>query len=194
MAPIVLVPLTPFLEEIVCGLVSPLADVFMTDVSVEQPLHGVVDTVYDYSRGQYNSTLLIKELLRRYSNSEFNVVPGAAPHGQARNLSEPIKILGITSVDLFVPVLTYVFGEAQLDGVAGVMSTFRLDDTIYGLPEDKFKFFGRCIKESVHELGHTFGLFHCKNFNCAMHSSTTVDDIDIKGGTLCKECSRKLGV
>ncbi|MEW5799984.1 MAG: archaemetzincin family Zn-dependent metalloprotease [Bacteroidota bacterium] len=172
--PIRLVPLTPFSEEIVYGLVSPLADVFKTNVTVGTPVRNIVDSVYDYSRGQYNSTLLIKELLRRFD-------------GQT-------KILGITSVDLFVPVLTYVFGEAQLDGVAGVMSTFRLDDTIYGLPQDKVKFFERCIKESVHELGHTFGLFHCKNFNCAMHSSTTVDDIDIKGGTLCKECSRKIGV
>jgi archaemetzincin len=172
--PIHLVPLPPVSEELVHALVTPLADVFRTGITVESPLQGFVDGAYDYSRAQYNSTLLIKELFRRFDSKS--------------------KILGITSVDLFVPVLTYVFGEAQLDGVAGVMSTFRLDDTIYGLPSDKVKFFERSVKESVHELGHTFGLLHCKNFDCAMHSSTTVDDVDIKGGTLCKECLRKIGL
>lgn len=172
--PIRLVPLVPVQEEIVGKLIAPLSDIFRSSISVEVPIRGIVDSVYDYSRGQYNSTLLIKELLRRFDNKS--------------------KILGITSVDLFVPVLTYVFGEAQLDGVAGVMSTFRLDDSIYGLPPDDIKLFERSVKESAHELGHTFGLFHCRNFDCAMHSSTTVDDVDIKGGTLCKECQRKISV
>ncbi len=167
-----LVPLMPVSEELVHGLVTPLGEVFKTDVTVETPIRGIVDGVYDYSRAQYNSTLLIKELLRRVN-------------GQS-------KILGVTSVDLFVPVLTYVFGEAQLEGIAGVMSTFRLDDTIYGLPPDDIKLFERSIKESVHELGHTFGLLHCRNFDCAMHASTTVDDIDIKGAALCGECLRKI--
>lgn len=173
-SPIRLVPLVPVQEEIVHRLTAPLCDVFHTTITVESPIRGVVDAAYDYSRGQYNSTLLIKELLRRFN-------------GQS-------KILGITSVDLFVPVLTYVFGEAQLGGVAGVMSTFRLDDTIYGLPPDNVKFFERSIKESLHELGHTFGLLHCKNFDCAMHSSTTVDDIDIKRAMLCEDCLRKIGI
>lgn len=168
-----LVPLLPVSEELVHALVTPLSNVFHTSVTVESPLRNIVDLVYDYSRAQYNSTLLIKELLRRF-------------YGQS-------KIFGITSVDLFVPVLTYVFGEAQLDGVAGVMSTYRLDDAIYGLPPDEVKFFERSVKESVHEIGHMFGLFHCKNFDCAMHSSTTVDDIDIKGAALCKECLSKIG-
>lgn len=174
MNPITLVPIAPVQEGIVQGLVAPLRNVFRTDVVVEPALRDVVDTVYDPSRAQYNSTLLLKELLQRYS-------------GQS-------KILGVTSVDLFVPVLTYVFGEAQLSGTAGVMSTYRLDDTIYGLPPDSIKFFERSIKESVHELGHTFGLLHCRNYECAMHSSTTVDDIDIKGAVLCEECMRKIRI
>lgn len=190
--PIRLVPLAPVQNEIVHGLVAPLRDVFRTSVTVEPALKGIVDLAYDISRSQYNSTLLIKELLRRYSNSEINVIPGVVPQGQAGNPNGRSKILGITSVDLFVPVLTYVFGEAQLEGAAGVMSTYRLDDTIYGLPPDNIKFFERSIKESVHELGHTYGLLHCKNFDCAMHSSTTVDDIDIKGAALCVECLKKI--
>lgn len=167
-----LVPLMPVSEELVHALVPPLSDVFGTEVTVEPPLRSAVDAAYDMYRAQYNSTLLIKELLHRFDSES--------------------KILGITSVDLFVPVLTYVFGEAQLDGIAGVMSTYRLDDAVYGLPADSAKYFERSVKESVHELGHTFGLLHCKNFDCAMHSSTTVDDIDIKGAMLCSECFNKI--
>lgn len=205
MNPIILVPLVPVSEEIVQGLVAPLSDVFHTSVTVESPMRGIVDNVYDVSRAQYNSTLLIKEILQRYSNSKTNVILNDLPAGGLAGAKNPFfssgtskvqhsKILGITSVDLFVPVLTYVFGEAQLDGIAGVMSTYRLDDTIYGLPSDPIKFFERAMKESVHELGHTFGLLHCKNFDCAMHSSTTVDDIDVKGAMLCEECLKKIGV
>src|SRR5512139_2998900 len=36
------------------------------------------------------------------------------------------KVLGVTDRDLFIPILTYVFGEAQLGGKAAVVSTARL--------------------------------------------------------------------
>ncbi len=174
MTPIKLVPLVPVAEEIAGMLVAPLCQVFRTSVEAEKPLRGVIDTVYDFYRAQYNSTSLIRELLSLETDSSC-------------------KILGITSVDLFVPILTYVFGEAQLEGTAAVMSTYRLDDTIYGLPQDSIKLFERSLKEATHELGHTFGLLHCRSFNCAMHASTTVDDIDVKGASLCDECLKKIG-
>jgi archaemetzincin len=172
--PIRLLPLVPVAEEIVHALVTPLSQVFRASVTVARPLRGITDTAYDDSRAQYNSTQLIHEMLLRESN----------PSG---------KILGITSVDLFVPILTYVFGEAQLGGTASVMSIFRLDDTIYGLPPDSVKLFERALKEAVHELGHTLGLLHCGDFACAMHASTTVDDVDVKGATLCDVCLKQIG-
>lgn len=170
-----IIPLAPVSDELVNVLVSPIGSVFRSTVAVEKPLAGVVDTAFDLSRGQYNSTMLIRELLRRYAASNE-------------------KVLGIVSVDLFVPVLTYVFGEAQLNGTASVMSVYRLDDVIYGLNPDPIKLFERTLKESVHELGHTFGLLHCKNFDCAMHASTTVDDIDLKGTGLCELCQQQIGI
>ncbi len=173
--PIRLIPLHPVSVELIGSLIRPLRSMFLTDVSVEPIMDSIVDKVLDESRGQYNSTEIIVELLRCY------------PLANA-------KIAGITSVDLFVPVLTYVFGEAQLDGPACVVSTFRLDDTIYGLAPDPASFFERTLKETVHELGHTYGLLHCRNFNCAMHTSTTAEDIDLKAATLCDDCMEKLGM
>ncbi len=174
-APIRLVPLLPVWSELISSLEHPLRSIFHTEISIERPINNILNSVYDDSRLQYNSTELIRELLNRFPSS-----------------SE--KIIGIASVDLFVPILTYVFGEAQLDGTAAVVSTYRLDNTIYGLESDPILFFQRLLIETVHELGHTYGLYHCKNNECAMHSSTAVEDIDLKSAMLCLECRKQIGV
>jgi len=96
------------------------------------------------------------------------------------------KLLGLTDVDLFIPILTFVFGEAQLGGVAAVVSTARLGDP----PEmgDGRVIWERTAKEAVHELGHAFGLVHCGTPSCAMGRSSNVRDVDQKRGDLCGTC------
>jgi archaemetzincin len=97
-------------------------------------------------------------------------------------------ILGITSVDLFIPILTYVFGEAQLKGPAGVVSSFRLRPELYGLPKNDKLVLSRLGKEAVHELGHNFGLRHCAQYDCVMHASTYAEEIDLKESAYCADC------
>ena len=48
---------------------------------------------------------------------------------------------------MYVPVLTYVFGEAQLNGKAAVVSIYRLRDELYGLPKNPQKLKERLEKE-----------------------------------------------
>jgi archaemetzincin len=124
---------------------------------------------FDPLRKQYNSSLILRQLI-------------AAPPADA------YKILGITAVDLFIPILTYVFGEAQLDGIGAVVSLHRLNSQFYGLPEDKNLLHDRLLKEAVHELGHTFGLLHCFQPGCVLNASTYVEDIDQKSRELCSSC------
>lgn len=93
------------------------------------------------------------------------------------------RLLAVTDVDLFVPVLTFVFGEAQLGGHAALVSTARL------MPDDGPALLrARLAKEAVHELGHTFGLTHCPDHGCAMARSTTLYDVDRKDPWLCADC------
>jgi len=128
---------------------------------------------FDSNRGQYNSSLILRQLIMN-------------PPRDAE------KILAVLDVDLFIPILTFVFGEAQLKGIGAVVSTRRLDNRFYGLPEDREVTTDRLLKEAVHELGHTFGLIHCSQPECVMNSSTYVENIDLKPAELCPLCQKSI--
>lgn len=118
-------------------------------------------------RGQYHST----ELLERLS---------------ALNL--PTRVLGIASVDLYIPILTFVFGEAEMHGDCAVVSYHRLKEEFYGLPPDDAITETRLIKGAIHEIGHTYGLTHCDDYECVMAASHSVEWLDLKGERLCGAC------
>lgn len=132
-----------------------------------------LDRAFDASRGQYNSTALLAQILQAYKDGDE-------------------KRIAVVGVDLFIPVLTFVFGEAQLNGIAAVVSYHRLANPFYGMPPDVSLTWKRLEKEIIHELGHTFGFYHCHQFECVMRSSTYVEEIDLKRGDLCSDCQGKL--
>ncbi len=128
---------------------------------------------YERSRNQYNSTRILREILRE--------TPGNA-----------IKIVGIVDKDLCIPILTFVFGEAQLGGAASLVSIARLRQEFHGLPPDDGILFERLVKEALHELGHNFGLIHCTDRECVMYLSNTVRDVDRKQSIYCESCDSTL--
>jgi len=127
---------------------------------------------FDAVRGQYRSDLLLHSLA------------GAFPHAW--------RVLGVATVDLFVPVLTFVFGEAELGGRNAVVSAYRLREEVYGLPPDEPLSLQRLLKEAAHELGHTFALRHCDDWTCVMRSSQAVEQLDLKTAQFCERCRMRL--
>jgi archaemetzincin len=132
-----------------------------------------VDYAYDAARGQYASMAVLESLTR--------VCPPDAA-----------KLLAITGRDLFLPVLTFVFGQAQLNGRVGVVSLTRLRQEFYGMPPDAEVLQRRAVTEALHETGHLFGLVHCSDPSCAMSLSTGVRQIDRKQAAFCIPCAGRL--
>ena len=102
------------------------------------------------------------------------------------------RVVGIADVDLYVPRLNFVFGEADMNSGTAIVSLCRLRQEYYGLPADENLFLERATKEVVHELGHTFGLEHCPNSKCVMHFSNSLADTDIKEAHFCLRCRPEL--
>ncbi len=102
------------------------------------------------------------------------------------------RMLGVTAVDLYIPILTFVFGEAQMGGPCAIVSAHRLRQEFYGLEQDSALLHDRLAKECIHELGHTLDLSHCGDYRCAMAASHAVEWIDLKEGTLCPDCEARV--
>ena len=129
---------------------------------------------YDSGRKQFNSSHILAKI------GDF---------GKKHGLEH---ILGITDVDLFIPYLNFVFGEAQYGGRTAIVSMFRLRPEFYGQNSDRNLFVERSVKEAVHEVGHLIGLGHCDNPTCVMFFSNSIFDTDRKGTLLCKKCKSSI--
>lgn len=121
--------------------------------------------------GKYNSTAILLYILEKMPR-------------------DSLKILAVTQRDLYSPIFSYLYGEAQLNGTAALMSLYRLRPEFYRLPSDRDLFLSRCEKQAIHEIGHTFGLVHCKDKNCVMYPSSSINDTDVKSNSLCPVCTR----
>ncbi len=120
--------------------------------------------------GRYNSTNILKFMADR--------IPGSA-----------FKLLAVTTLDLYSPIFSCFFGEAQLGGTCALVSLHRLKQEFYDLPPDQETFLARCEKEAIHEIAHTFGLLHCSNKHCIMYPSNNIIDTDVKSNTFCPDCT-----
>jgi len=135
--------------------------------------HIDISEFYDPVRRQYNGNRLLKEVDLLFADDSN-------------------KTIGLFNVDLFIPILTYIFGQAFLSGRSGIASMYRLSNERYGMSRDDNFILERFKKEVIHELGHTLGLIHCHIPACVMRSSTYVEDIDQKSASLCGSCRSSL--
>ncbi|MCX6694105.1 MAG: archaemetzincin family Zn-dependent metalloprotease [Methanomicrobiales archaeon] len=166
------------------GLVAPLArtiaTIFMlpTDIG-ESPL---LLTGYNSSRHQYDagSILTCLDTFRR------------------RHRISALTLL-ILSHDIFIPDYSHVFGLARPTSGSAVVSSSRLSNGWYGLPDDAGELLDRLIKEGAHEVGHLLSLGHCRTATCIMYSPESIDDLQRKTQAFCGYCqsildSRRSGI
>jgi archaemetzincin len=167
-----LLPIGKIDERLLLDLGPVLADVFRVPCRILQT-HLDPQFAFHAERQQYHSS----EILHRM---------------QSYAADGAWRILGITSFDLYIPILTFVFGEAQMGGPCAVVSAHRLAEEFYGLPADPERLRKRLIKEAVHEVGHTLDLTHCEDYSCAMAPSHAVEWIDLKEAALCSNCQSQV--
>jgi archaemetzincin len=137
------------------------------------PVLAIPESAYDPKRKQYQSVEIMKALAQ--------VAPADAH-----------RVLGVTEVDLAIPMLSFLFGQAQVDGRIAVVSLCRLHQEFYGLPADEQTLHERITKETLHELGHTFGLVHCRDSKCVMSLATHIGLVDAKEEKYCERCGMHL--
>ena len=172
MLQVTLVPLGAVENPLLEYLALMIGETLRCEVSVESRQLSA-DPAYDPLRRQHHSTRLLESLEKGWGEDAG-------------------KVLGVALQDLFIPILTFVFGEAQLGGRAAIISIARLRQGFYGLPDDPALLYHRAEKEALHELGHTLGLVHCPDYGCVMRFSNSVEEVDLKGERFCTSCAARV--
>lgn len=99
------------------------------------------------------------------------------------------RLLGLTSVDLCIPILTHVFGEAQLGGRVAVASSYRLRHHPDGTTAPVERYYERLAKVALHEMGHTLSAYHCDHPRCLMRYCPKVQQLDALHLSFCGDCA-----
>jgi archaemetzincin len=165
---IIVSPIGDFTTELLDRVRAEIKRIYAFPTEVRSLLEDL-EFAFHPNRNQYHSTPILEQLARN------------AP-------TDAIKVLALVQVDLFIPILTHVYGEAQLGGKACVVSTIRLNEGHRSLDTQE-PYLSRIIKEAIHELGHTFKLRHCPEHTCLMHYCRNEDDVDRKSDQLCRYCN-----
>ncbi|UCF83208.1 MAG: zinc metallopeptidase [Desulfobacteraceae bacterium] len=125
---------------------------------------------HDEKRLQYNAGAIIKSL-------------------ELEAFHDYSKVIGVLDVDIFVPILTHVFGEAKQGGKYALVSLYRMRKQQDGSASPMTVLLQRVAKVALHESGHLFNLLHCMDEQCLMHFSGELQDLDRVPLYFCRYCS-----
>lgn len=171
---ILLVSHGQFEDSFIETIAEDVAREFIAEVKTEE-YHADLNAFYAPTRRQYDANKLIRFL-------------------EEQSQTKALKTICLCKVDLFIPILTFIFGQAVYNGKTGIASVYRLKNEPYGMKSDEDLVLDRFRKVVIHELGHTFGLIHCQVPSCVMRSSTYVEDLDQKKVHLCNHCRNAINL
>jgi archaemetzincin len=152
---------------LVRDLELPLATQLGMTVAYAKQVLTTPSYAFNKDRNQYHSNAIMRRL-----------VPLLDPQGM---------VLGVTDVDLFVPDSPFVFGEADRESRAAILSVSRLRQ---GADEATLR--RRLQIQGLHQAGHLVGLSYCEDARCAMFAATSVADVDRQQASLCHICRNEL--
>ena len=92
-------------------------------------------------------------------------------------------------MDLCTPIHTFVFGEAELGLKLAIVSDFRLKHMEDGIMAAEGTYYERLAKVALHEIAHTFSLYHCETPKCLMRFSYGLSHLDELDIFFCERCS-----
>jgi archaemetzincin len=160
-------PIGDFKADILEALARMIPSAFDLPCRIASLIHAI-DFSWNAERAQFHSTAILEKLTERIPD-------------------DVCKIIALTREDLFIPILTHVYGEAQLGGTSSIVSVHRLGQGISPTGQRKI-YLERIAKEAAHELGHTFDLKHCRDSQCLMHYCRSIGDVDGKTDRFCRYC------
>ena len=173
MKPIGVVPFGEVLEIASKTIAANILGYMHIDTEIALPLE-YPEYAFDKERLQYNAGTILKV---------FETIP----------FHDYEKVVGVIDVDLFVPILTHVFGEAKQGGRCALVSVHRLKKNRDGSTAPLSLQLERAAKVALHELGHLLDLHHCMDERCLMHFSGDIEDLDKTPLYFCRYCSVFLG-
>jgi archaemetzincin len=170
-AAVEIIPLNPA-PVLACEIAAANIQALLGMPSAVMPPRDIPEYAFLPTRKQYDAGRILKKLEE------------GRPSGRLR--------LGITALDLCLPILTYVFGEAHVGGYLAVTSLFRLARRPDGSRVSQALLFERFSKVVLHETAHALGLEHCRVKGCLMCFSVDLEHLDLLTLTFCPGCTRDL--
>lgn len=167
---IVIQPLGQVRPRLLAGLRRRLAEAYRIPVSVARSRLYLRGDGYSLPRDQYRADVLLDRLCDRVAE-------------------DGTCLLGVTEADVYVPHYNFLFGYSYVGGCCALLAVARLDEdggAVTRLVLD------RAAKIAIHELGHAFGLEHCRERGCVMRYADRVAAVDHENGRFCRDCRRDL--
>lgn len=160
------------MHRVACSVVAAHLETIIGLRAVVTPPRPVPDAAFLAPRGQYDAAILLREL--------------------ARGLDGPLVRIGVTVLDICLPILTHVYGEAMVGRNCAVVSIHRLARSERGAPVPQSLALARLAKVALHEAAHAIGLTHCHHPRCVQCSSHHLERLDGLELAFCPACQRTL--